>query len=143
MTVNGAAAVTHGSTACVPTLHDALIAVTLGGAGHVNEVALFESVRLDDVADVQLGGVVQVELAEILLGSHARLVQVTHLGLGQLALGDVLKAQLHSGVAFLLGSLLLDNGAGTRLNNSNGDDLAVFVEDLRHTDFLANDCLHV
>ena len=143
MTMDGAAAVAHGGTAGVPALHNALVAVTLGGAGHVNKVALVERVGLNDVADVQLGGVLQVELAQVLLGSHARLVQVAHLGLGQLALGDILEAQLHSGVAFLLGSLLLDDGAGARLDNGDGDDLAVFVEDLRHTDFLANDCLHV
>ena len=141
--MDGAAAVAHGGAAGVPALHNALVAVTLGGTGHVNEVALFERVGLDDVADVQLSGILQIELAQVLLGSHARLVQVAHLGLGQLALGDILEAQLHSGVAFLLGSLLLDDGAGARLDHGDGNDLAVFVEDLRHTDFLANDCLHV
>ena len=117
--------------------------MALAGAGDVHEVALFKGVGLHDVAHVQLGGVLQVKLTQILLGGNAGLVQVAHLGLGQLALGDILEAQLHGGVAFLLGSLLLDDGAGTRLDHGDGNDLAVFVEDLRHTDFLANDCLHV
>ena len=141
--MDGAAAVAHGSTAGVPALHNALIAVALAGAGDVHEVALFEGVSLHDVADVQLSRVVQVKLAQVLLGGDAGLVQVAHLGLGQLALGDILVAQLHSGVAFLLGSLLLDDGAGTRLDHGDGDHLAVFVEDLRHANFSADDCFHV
>ena len=138
-----AAAVAGGSALCAPALDDALIAVTLAGAGHVHKVALFEGVSLDDVADVQFGGVIQVELTQVLLGGHASLVQVAHFGLGQLPLGNVLIAQLNSLIAFLIGSFLLDDGAGTRLDDGDGDDLAVFVEDLRHANLLADDCFHV
>ena len=133
----------HGSALSAPALDDALVAVALAGAGHVHEVALFEGVSLDDVAHVQLGGVLKVKLAQVLLGSNARLVQVAHLGLGQLTLGDILVAKLHSGVAFLFGCLLLHDDAGTRLDNGDGDHLAVLVEDLRHADFLADDRFHV
>ena len=143
MTVDGAAAVAHGSALGAVALDNALIAVTLAGAGHVHEVALFEGVGLDDVAHVQLGGILQVKLAQVLLGCHAGLVQVAHLGLGQLALGNVLEAQLHGGVAFFFGCLLLHDNAGTRLDYGDGDHLAVFVEDLRHADFLADDRFHV
>ena len=138
-----AAAVAGGSALCAPALDDALIAMTLAGAGHVHKVTLFEGVSLNDVADVQLGGVIQVELTQVLLGGHASLVQVAHFGLGQLPLGNVLIAQLNSLIAFLIGSFLLDDGAGTRLDDGDGDDLAVFVEDLRHANLLADDCFHV
>ena len=117
--------------------------MALAGAGDIHEVAFLKGVGLHDVAHVQLGGILQIELAQVLLGGDAGLVQVAHLGLGQLALGDILVAQLDGGVAFLLGSLFLDDSAGARLDHGDGDHLAVFVEDLRHTDFLANDCLHV
>ena len=124
---------------CAQQLLDVLVALPMPAT---RGVRVGQFVHQHDLGMARQHGV-QVELAQILLGSHTRLVQVAHLGLGQLALGDILEAQLHSGVAFLLGSLLLDDGAGTRLDNGDGDDLAVFVEDLRHTDFLANDCLHV
>ena len=117
--------------------------MALGGAGHVYEVTLLEGVGLDDVAGVELSGVLQVELAQVLLGGHASLVQVAHFGLGELPLGNVLIAQLNGVVAVLFGSLLLNDHAGTRLDNGDGDHLAVFVEDLRHANFLADDCFHV
>ena len=137
MTMDRAAAVAHGGALCAVALDGALVAVALAGAGHIHKVTLLEGVGLDDVTDVQLGGVFQVKLAQVLLGGHASLVQVTHFGLGQLPLGNILKAQLDRLITFLLGSLLLNDGAGTRLDNSDGNDLAVFVEDLRH------DCFHV
>ena len=143
MTMDGAAAVAHGGALCAVALNGALVAVALAGAGDVHKVALFEGVGLDDVADIQLGSVFQVEFAQILLGGHASLVQVAQFGLGQLPLGNILKAQLDRLIAFLLGSLLLNDGAGTRLNDGDGNDLAVFVEDLRHANFLADDCFHV
>ena len=143
MTMDGAAAVAHGGALGAPALDDALVAVALGGAGHVYEVTLLEGVGLDDVAGVELSGVLQVELAQVLLGGHASLVQVAHFGLGELPLGNVLIAQLNGVVAVLFGSLLLNDHAGTRLDNGDGDHLAVFVEDLRHANFLADDCFHV
>ena len=66
-----------------------LVAVALADAGHVHEVADLKGVSLDNVADVQLSSILQVEFAQVLLGRHASLVQVAHLGLGQLALGNV------------------------------------------------------
>lgn len=81
VTMDRAAAVAGGSALCAPALDDALIAVALAGAGHVHKVALFEGVSLDDVANVQFGGVIQVELTQVLLGGHASLVQVAHFGL--------------------------------------------------------------
>ena len=91
-----AAAVAGGSALCAPALDDALIAVALAGAGHVNEIADLEHIRLDDGAELQLAAVVEGELAQVLLGGNAGLVE-----------------------------------------------MAVFVEDLRHANFFADDCFHV
>ena len=109
--MDGAAAVAHGGALGAPAL-DAPGSRALGGAGHVYEVALLEGVGLDDVAGVELSGVLQVELAQVLLGGHASLVQVAHFGLGELPLGNVLIAQLNGVVAVLFGSLLLNDHAG-------------------------------
>ena len=102
-------------------------------------VALGENVGLDDVAHVHLGGLVQLELLQVLLGGHAGLGQVALLGLGELALGHVLVAQLHSLVAVLLDGLLLHHDTGTGLDDGNRDHLAVGVENLAHADFLTDD----
>ena len=63
-------------------------------------------------------------------------------GDGKLDAAD-LKAQLNRIVAFLLGSLLLNDRAGSRLNDGDGDHVAVLVKNLGHTHFFADDCLHV
>ena len=143
MTVHGAAAVGGGSALSAPALDDALVAVALAGAGDIHEVAHLEGVGLHEVADVQLGGVLQVELTEILLGSHVRLLQVAQLALGELALGHILEAHLDGGIAFLLSGLLLGDHAGARLDHGNGDHVTVLIEDLGHPDLLADDCFHV
>ena len=72
----------------------------------------------------------------------AGLVQVALLGLGELALRDVLKAQLDRLIAFLFGSLLLHDHAGTRLNHGDGDHMAVLVKNLGHAHFFADDRFH-
>ena len=123
-------------------LDDALIAVALADAGDIHEVARLEGISLHDVAHVQLGGILHVELPQVLLGSHAGLVQVALLGLGELALRDVLKAQLDRLIAFLFGSLLLHDHAGTRLNHGDGDHMAVLVKNLGHAHFFADDRFH-
>ena len=143
VTMDGAAAVAGGGALCTPALDDALITVALADTGDINEVASLEGVSLHNVADVQLGSVVQVEFAQVLLGRHASLVQVAHLALGQLLLSHVLVAQLNRIVAFLLGSLLLNDRAGSRLNDGDGDHVAVLVKNLGHAHFFADDCLHV
>ena len=110
------------------------------------QVSQMESKQKELVQKIALAQKEREELElkmQVLLGGHASLVQVAHFGLGQLPLGNVLIAQLNSLIAFLIGSFLLDDGAGTRLDDGDGDDLAVFVEDLRHANLLADDCFHV
>src|SRR5699024_533555 len=88
--------------------------------------------------------VVQLELLQGALASVASLLQVTQLRLGELLLSYVAVAQLNGVVAVLLLGLLLHHGAGARLDDGDRDDLAGFVEDLRHADLLAdNGLFHV
>ena len=75
----------------------------------------------------------------MLLGGHAGLGQVALLRLGQLALGDILEAQLDSLITVFLGGLLLHHDTGTGFDNGNRDHLAVGVENLAHADFLTDD----
>ena len=137
--VDGAGTVGLLQAAGAVALDDAGVAVALADAGDVHMVAHREGVGLDHVAHVHLSGLLQLELLQMLLGGHAGLGQVALLRLGQLALGDVLKAQLHSLVTVLLGGLLLHHDTGAGLDHSDRDHLAVGVENLAHADFLTDD----
>ena len=121
-------------------LDDAGIAVALADAGDVHMVACGEGVGLHDVADIHLGGLVEFKLLQVLLGGHAGLAEVAHLGLGEPALAHILEAQLNGLIAVLFGGLLLHHDARSGFNDGNRDDLAVGVEDLAHADLLADDC---
>ena len=120
-------------------LDDAGVALALADAGDVDALALFEHVGLEDVADVQSAAVLEAELVQVAQVAGAGLGEVAALRLGELLLADFVKAELHGVVAFLVGRLLLDDDAGAGLDNSDGDDLAGLIEDLRHADLLADD----
>ena len=76
MTMDRAAAVAGRSALCIPSLDNALIAMTLGGAGHIHVIASRKGVSLDLSADFEVGSVVKLEFLEVLLGGNARLLQV-------------------------------------------------------------------
>ena len=137
-----AAAVSGGGTAGTMTLHNALIAVALGDTGDVHVIAGGEHGGIDLVADIELGSVVKFELFQD-TQSLAGLLAVTQFGFGELALGDFIEAQLNGNIAVLFRGLFLHDGAGACLNDSDRDDLAGFIEDLGHTQLLAdNGLLH-
>ena len=141
MAVHRAAAVGHPTAAGVPALDDALVALTLADAGHVNVIALGKGIRLDLVAHVHLCCFVQLEFLEHFLHGNFRLLQVALFRLGELPFRNVLEAQLYGVVAVLLLGLLLDHDAGTCLDHSDRDDLTGFVKDLGHADLSADDGL--
>ena len=141
MTVDGAAAVGHPAASGVPALDNALEALTLADAGHVDVIALGKGVGLNLVAHVHLSCLVQLEFLEHFLHGDFRLLQVTLFRLGELPLGHVLEAQLHGVVAVLLLGLLLHHDAGACFDDSDRDDLTGFVKDLGHADLSADDGL--
>ncbi len=138
VTVDRAAAVGGGGAALAVTLDRAGIALALADAGDVDLLALGEDVGLHGVAHFQLAAVFQAEFFEVLEVGNAGLLQVALLGLGELALGDFLKAELDGFIAFLFLGHLLDDHTGAGLDDGDGDDTASLVEDLRHADLLAN-----
>ena len=140
MTVDRAAAVGHGGTASAIALHNALVAMAFGDAGHINLVAGSEGVSLDFVADIHVSSAIQLELLQVLLGGNASLLQVACLRLAQLGLLHVAKAKLDGGVAVGLNGLLLSDNAGACFHNGNRNDLAALIEDLGHAHFFADDC---
>ena len=51
--------------------------------------------------------------------------------------------ELDSLITVFFVGLLLSDHAGTGLDNGDRDHMALFVEDLRHANLLADDCFHV
>ena len=56
--------------------------------------------------------------------------------------GNLAEAQLNSLIAIALDSLLLHDGAGACLDDGDGDNLAALIEQLGHTDFLADNAFN-
>ena len=140
MTVNRAGTVGFLQTGSVETLDNACVALALGSAGDVYEVALNEHVSLDNVAELEHRAVLETELLQVLLQGVASLLQVTLLRLVQASFLNILKTELYSIVAVLLLGLELSYNARTCFDYGAGDNLAVSVEDLGHADLLADDC---
>ena len=144
MTVDRAAAVGRRGALCVPSLDDALIAVALGNAGHVDVIASSKGVDLDLGADLELSSIVKLEFLQVLSGRDASLLEMTQLRLAELLLGDLAVSQLHGNIAVILDRLLLSDDARACFDDRNRDHMAVLIEDLGHAHFLADDCfLHV
>ena len=142
MTCHRASAVALTQTVLAKALDNALVALALGNACNVNLVACCEDISLQHVANVHCGNIFQTELAQGLLGGNVCLLEVTCSCLVDLLGGNLAEAQLNSLVAIALDGLLLHDGAGTSLDDGDGDDLAILVEQLGHTDFLADNAFN-
>ena len=139
MAGNGTGTVGLLQAAEVPPLDDAGVSLTLALAGDVHLLAGLKGVGLDQVAHVQGADVVQAQLAQGLLGGHVALLEVAGQGLGDPLGLLVAEADLHGVVAVVLFGLLLGDHAGACLDDRDGNDSSLFVEDLRHADLLADD----
>ena len=139
MAGNRAGAVGFLQAAEVPALDNAGVALTFALAGNVHALAGLEGVGLDQVAHVQGADVVQPQLPQGLLGGDVALLEVACQGLGNPLGLLVAEADLHGVVAVVFHSLLLRYHAGTGFDHGDGNDLSLFIENLRHADFLADD----
>lgn len=107
---------------------------------------------------VELAGQDAVPFLQGVAGFHAELAQhpdrghTVLLAVAALRLGGALAAlgihetDLDGLIALLGGGLALDDDAGTGLDDGDGDDLPLFIEDLGHAQLLSDDsfahCLH-
>ena len=123
--------VVAGTTGEPVPLDDALEALALADAGHLDLVAGGEDLDGDGLADGQL--VLAADLDEVALGSHAGLLEVSEQGLVEPLGLDVAEGDLGGGVAVGLHGLLLGDQAGPGLDDRAADDGAVFIEVLGHT----------
>ena len=116
------------------------ISITGASPKHSFYLGVGYSYEQGNIEHEKFSSVLQLELLQVLLGGNASLLQVACLGLAQLVLLDVAKAELDGGVAVGLNGLLLSHDAGACFHNGNRDDLAALIEDLGHAHFFADDC---
>ena len=138
--MHGADAVRFLEAVLVPALDDARVAVALGDAGSVHLIARGKDVRLDLVAHVIALHAVHTDFLEDLAGRDARLLELTEVGLVERLLLGGKETELQSRVAVRLDRLDLHDGAGTCLDDRDGNDLPVLRKDLGHTHLAADDC---
>ena len=129
----------HAKNVVTPSLYYAGVSATLGDSGDVDLFACCKDVSGDGIANVKSGDILETELLQVALGCESVLLEVTNLCLSELSFCDISEAELNSVVAVLtLCSLLLNDGAGTCLDDSYGNGVSVFVENLCHSDFLTD-----
>ena len=111
-------------TAEVPSLDNAGCSLTFGNACYVNLLANLENVGLDDIAYIESIDILESELLEKLSGSYICLGIMTLDGLINSLNLYFAEAQLYGVVAVGLNCLLLYDRAGTKLDNSYGDNVS-------------------
>src|SRR5438034_3209812 len=126
----------------VVALHHPLEPLALAHPYHLHDVAGREQVHRDLVAHLVLGPVVDTELPEDAARGQPRLVEVAFHGLRDpLDLAVLHEAELHRRVAVLRLRLALDDDAGPRLDDGDGDRPPVLRIHLGHADLLPDDSL--
>jgi hypothetical protein len=133
--------VADGAAGEAVALDRALEALALRDAGDLDLVARGERVRLDDLADGELAGLV-AELHDVLRRRGVVLLEVAELGLGDVLGLDRAERELDGLVAVVL--LRADAGHVTRPGLEDGDalDAAVLQEELGHPELLGEDRGH-
>src|SRR4051794_2392026 len=134
-------AVGDRAAAEVVPLDRALEALSLGGAGDLDRLALLEGLDGDGVSHLKLAGLV-AELLDVAESRSVGLLEVAQLRLRQPLLGGRAEAELHGLVAVAL--VRPDPGDVTRagLHDRHALEPAVLLEDLRHPDLLPEERRH-
>ena len=118
--------------------HDSLESFSLGGADHIDPLALLEKL----CPGVDLGNffpVFKAKLKNDPLGGGSVLLEVTQLGLQHPLFLLVPISNLHPVVAIALGGFSLHEFVAAYLDDRDGNhNSRLFIEDARHPDFLAN-----
>ena len=107
----------------------------------IDLLALPKDVGGDLLADGVLADVVEPQLDKLAAGVDARLCEVPSFGLGELVRILHAERDLDGAVAVGLRCLDLNDTARRDTQHGDRDDTVVFVPDLRHADFLADDRL--
>ena len=124
----------------VPALDDARVAVALGDAGSVHLVACRKDVRLDLVPHFVALDTVEAHFAQDFAGGDPGFFELTEIGLVERLLLGGNESQLERRVAVRLGRFDLNYGAGTCLDDRDGNHFPVFRKQLGHANLAADDC---
>src|SRR5207249_4949860 len=121
-------------------LHHARETLALAHADHIDVLHAFENVSLHLVTGFLIGGVFQLDLAEVFSRPDARLGGVTDQPERAELRLDLAEAQLHRVVPVALDGLDLRDRARPGLDNGHGHDRALVVVDAGHADFSSEQC---
>ena len=121
------------------TFNCAGVTFTLRGAAYVNFVAVCEDVRFDEVADIQCSAIIESELSEHLLHSNVALCEVALKGFVYVFACDLAKTDLHGFVTVVFDCLFLNDDTRTSFNYCYGNEFAILVKKLCHTQLSAYD----
>src|SRR6185295_6759674 len=103
-------------TACIMMpLHDSLISLSLRNTDDIHPVALFKNINLDGLPYRHIANL--MKLSENPSGRSVRFLQMSQLGLRQLAFFYVTERQLNGLIPITLFCLDCDHAAGTCFND--------------------------
>ena len=139
LTVNRSGTVCHFKNVGVPSLDRAGVSASLRDAGNVDLFACDEGIGGHHVSEIEISGVLEAELLQVFLRGNSCLFEMSLCGFARMLILRILECELHSFVTVGLGGLLLCYAAGAGLDNRNGDNESVFVENLGHAQLLSDD----
>ena len=140
----------HRSSVLTESLDCALESLTFGNSSCIDLVACCEDVSLDLLCQCILLSVFKLELSDISLAGYASLLEVSLLSLVNAVSVDYIflpacsvnnlfflvnEANLYCLVSVVLYGLNLCYYTGTSLKYGYGNQHAIFIEDLSHSDF--------
>src|SRR5690606_33785285 len=135
LTVVAVCTVRGGCTGEVVTLHNASKTLTLRCTDDVDLLTDFESSFEGELLPKRvLSGISSAYLGEVTTRGDTGLLKVTGRGLVHLARIDLTCGDLHGAVAVDLCGADLGDNVGCHLNNGDGNDIAVLVPNLGHTE---------
>src|SRR5213593_1256477 len=128
----------RAAAAEVMPLHKPGKPASFTGSDDVHKFVRIEDVDHDLVAGICSVFTLNPDLAHESCRSHIRFFEMTrHWFRDTFGFHELDESKLHGVVAVFLLRLSLDDNAGTRLNDGDGNSRSVVIEQLRHPDFLA------
>ena len=132
------------TTAEVVSLLNTSEAATFGHSRHIDIIVYREYIRQNLVSDVHFSSVhTQSNFAEKTHRIRPSLLEMPFPRSGDaLRRRQLNQPELGRLITFVPGSLALDYDARARLQDCHRGDVSVFPKDLRHTEFLTENCFH-
>ena len=123
-----------------PTLNSASKALTLGSASDIYFRTLSEQFSGQFLTWLIICCVLRAHLSEVTTRSYTSLCKMTGQWLGHLGRINLAITELYCAITVRLYSLYSGNYVSSNFNQSYGDEEAVFIPNLRHTQLATEQC---